>query len=145
DQLAEDTLTSTGQSREFHYRIADVSKPLRVTLAWTDSPGSTAGFAYNNDLDLSVTLGDVTYKGNVFSGSASASGGSADRKNNVESVFLLPGASGEFTVTVTAGNINSDAIGHGAQPQQDFALVIYNFDNCPIIAIGPELPDAIAG
>jgi hypothetical protein len=145
DQIAEDTFTATGQFREFRYRIADTLRPLRVTLAWTDSPGSTAGFAYNNNLDLIVTIGNNTYKGNVFAGSISAQGGSADAKDNVESVFLLAGASGEFTVTVYAGNINSDAVNHGNQPQQDFALVIDNVNTCPLATIGPDLPDAISG
>src|SRR5205823_1036957 len=47
--------------------------------------------------------------------------------NNVESVFLAPGATGAFTVTVTAANINSDGVpGVGTATDQDFALVIYN-------------------
>jgi hypothetical protein len=100
-----------------------------VTVAWTDAPGSTTGSALDNDLDLTVTVGGATYKGNVFSGAFSVTGGSADHLNNVESVFLPAGTTGNFTVTVTAANINSDGVPGDADPlDQDFALVVYNGD-----------------
>jgi hypothetical protein len=127
DQLPEDLFTATGQSRSFTGNVADPTRPLRVTLAWTDAPGSTVGAAYKNDLDLTVTVGGNTYLGNVFSGPASVTGGSPDRKNNVESVFLPPGITGAYTVTITAANINSDGIPNvGGALDQDFALSIYN-------------------
>ena len=100
---------------------------FRVTLAWTDAPGSTTGNAYKNDLDLTVTVGGNTYKGNVFSGANSVTGGSADPRNNCESVFLPAGVSGDYVVTVTAANINSDGVPNdGDALDQDFALVVYN-------------------
>src|SRR5581483_5485417 len=56
DQLPADTFTVTGQTRTFSGTIQDSSKPFRVTLAWTDVPGSTvAAKALVNDLDLTVT------------------------------------------------------------------------------------------
>ena len=87
DELAGDIFTASGQTRTYSGAVADTGKPFRVTLAWTDAPGSTTGSAANNDLDLTVTIGGVTYKGNVFNGAYSASGGSADTLDNVESVF----------------------------------------------------------
>jgi len=126
DELATNLFTETGQPRTYLGTITDPTKPFRVTLAWTDAPGSTTGAALNNDLDLTVTVGAATFKGNVFNGSHSVVGGSADHRNNVESVFLPAGVTGDFTVTVTADNINSDAIGNGDFVDQDFALVIYN-------------------
>jgi|GEM_PF-496128 len=127
DQKPANLFTGTGQSRTFSGTVTDTSKPVRVTLAWTDAPGSTTGSAWNNNLDLSVTHNGVTYKGNVFSGATSASGGSADAVNNVESVFLPAGISGPVSVTVTASNINSDGVpGNGTALDQDFALVVYN-------------------
>jgi hypothetical protein len=103
------------------------AKPFRVSLGWTDAPGITSGNAYNNDLDLTVTVGGNTYKGNVFNSQYSVTGGSADPRNNLESVFLPPGLSGNFVVTVTAANINSDGVPNEAPSlDQDFALVIYN-------------------
>ena len=85
------------------------------------------GKAYKNNLDLTVTVGGNTYLGNVFSGANSITGGSADVRNNVESVFLAAGVSGPFTVTVTAFNINSNGVPNvGTTTDQDFALVVYN-------------------
>jgi len=127
DQLPTDKFTASGQTRILTGTITDASKPFRVTLAWTDAPGSTAGNAYNNNLDLVVTVGGQTYRGNVFTGALSVPGGSADPRNNVESVFLPAGVSGGFIATVTAANIVANGVPNDADPlDQDFALVIYN-------------------
>jgi Subtilase family len=140
DQMAGDLLTASGQSRSFTGNISDTSKPFRVTVAWTDAPGNTMGAAYNNNLDLSVTVGGVTYKGNVFSGAYSVPGGSADIMNNAESVFLPAGVSGPFTVTITAANINSDGVPNNAYDiDQDFALVIYNVKDAILTGVGTTL------
>ena len=65
---------------------------MRVTLVWSDAPGpTTGGVALVNDLDLEVTVNGVVYKGNVFSGRNSVTGGSFDRRNTVENVFLPAG------------------------------------------------------
>ncbi len=141
DQLGADKFTSSGQTRVISGVVADPSKPFRVTLAWTDAPGSTTGNAYNNNLDLTVTINGSTYKGNVFSGSTSVTGGTADAKNNLESVFLPAGVSNTFAVTVTAANINSDGVPNEAPVlDQDYALVIYNGtegNTPPIISTDP--------
>ena len=127
DEVAADMFTASGQARVFTGVIANFKLPFRVTVAWTDAPGSTAGAAYNNDLDLTVTVGGKTYMGNVFNGAFSIMGGSADPYNNVESVFLPAGVSGNFTVTITAANINSIGVpGAAGSVNQDFALVVYN-------------------
>jgi hypothetical protein len=130
DQTSAHLFTASGQTRTFNGVVADTSKPFRVTLAWTDAPGSTTGSAWRNNLDLSVTVGTNTYRGNVFTGANSTTGGTADSSNNVESVFLPAGTSGNFTVTVTATNINSDGVpGNSSTLDQDFALVAYNTCN----------------
>ncbi len=73
----------------------------------------------------------------MFSGAFSITGGSADPKNNVESVFLPAGFSGPFNVTVAAANINSDGVPNEAPAlDQDFALVIYNAVEAADIALG---------
>jgi hypothetical protein len=127
DQVPADLFTASGQLRAFTGTIDDTNKPFRVTLAWTDAPGSTAGNAYNNDLDLTVTVSGNTYKGNVFIGAFSVAGGNPDPKNNVESVLLPAGVSGPFVVSILAANIDSDGVPGNGQPlDQDFALVIYN-------------------
>ncbi len=90
DQIAADKFTASGQTRSFTGTITDNSKPFRVTVAWTDAPGNTTGNSYNNDLDLTVTVGGQTYKGNVFSGANSITGGTADAKNNVKACSFPP-------------------------------------------------------
>jgi hypothetical protein len=89
-----------------------------VTLGWTDFP-STPAAAVNlvNDLDLEV-LGPTgtLWRGNVFTGGASTTGGTADRRNTLEQVLLLAPAKGTYSVTVRSFTVPS-----GPQP---FALVV---------------------
>jgi uncharacterized repeat protein (TIGR01451 family) len=137
DQVAEDIFTASGQTRVFTARVASSNEPVRVTLAWTDAPGNTTGNAFNNDLDLTVLVNGQTYWGNRFSGAHSIPGGSPDGKNNVESIFLPAGVTGEIVVTVSAANINSDGVPNfGSSLDQDFALVVYNATNhlAPVIS-----------
>ena len=128
DQVTADLFTATGQSRTWTGTVTSTGKPFRVTVAWTDAPGSTTGNAYKNNIDLTVVVNGTTYKGNVFTGANSTAGGTADARNNVESVFLPAGTSGNVTITVAATNINSDGVpNYGTTVDQDFALVAYNF------------------
>ncbi len=121
--------TTTGQQYTRSVAVHDATKPVRVTLAWTDAPGTTTGDSFVNNLDLQVTINGQTYKGNIFSGSLSTIGGAFDTKNNVENVFLPAGLSGAFTVTVTAANLAGDGVpGNSSPVDQDFALVVYNAD-----------------
>jgi hypothetical protein len=128
DQEPDDLFTHSGEVRTFTGWVADPTKPVRVSLAFTDVPGPTFGAAWVNDLDLTLEIAGRSYKGNVFSGATSIEGGSADPKNNVESVFLPPGLSGPITVTVTAANLAGDGVpGNDAPLDQDFALVAGNW------------------
>ncbi len=130
------TFGATGEDFVQGGQITDPSKPFRVTLTWTDAPGSTTGNAYVNDLNLEVTVGGQTYKGNVFSGAFSATGGSADTKNNVESVTIPAGVTGSFEVRVVAANIAGDGVpGNADTTDQDFALTIYNAATGPTGAL----------
>jgi hypothetical protein len=135
-------LGSSGETYNVTGAVASASQPFRVTLVWTDAPGSTTGAPWVNNLDLEVTINGQVYKGNVFSGPDSTPGGAPDGKNNVESVFLPAGLSGDFLVTVRGVNIAGDGVPGNADPtDQDFALVIYNANaatpNSPIIGISP--------
>jgi uncharacterized repeat protein (TIGR01451 family) len=145
DEAPAQRFTASGQTRTFTGIVSTPAQPFRVTVAWTDAPGSTTGNAFNNDLDLTVTLGGNTYLGNVFSGANSVTGGSADPRNNVESVFLPAGTTGTFVVTVTAANINSDGVpGNADALDQDFALVIYNAVEAADLAVTKsDSPDPV--
>ncbi len=127
DQLTNDLFTASGQSRTFYANVYSATNPVRITLGWTDAPGSLSGNAYKNNLNLEVNVNGTTYKGNVFSGATSTTGGTADVRNNVESVFLPAGTTGLVTIVVTAANINSDGVpNYGGSLDQDFVLVAYN-------------------
>jgi subtilisin-like proprotein convertase family protein len=128
------TFTNTGDTLAKGGTVTDGSKPLKVTLVWTDAPGDTAaGIAAVNNLNLEVTAGGNVYKGNVFSGQWSTMGGSADTLNNVENVFIPSLAAGTpFSVKVTAANLAGIAIpGAPGTTNQDFALVVSNGDVTP--------------
>ena len=140
DQLIGDIFTASGQTRTFHALVSDATKPLRITLGWTDAPGSTSGNAYKNNLDLTVQVGGQTYLGNSFAGAFTTPGGTADPRNNVESVFLPAGQSGLITIKVTAANINSDGVpGNGTTLDQDFVLVAYNAEEYTPSDYPPEI------
>jgi hypothetical protein len=125
--------TESGQAFELHGSLADRSRPLRITLAWTDAPGSLIAPALVNDLDLEVKIGDsIVYLGNNFAADISVTEGDRDALNNVESINIpaaaIPeGFPGNFTITVRASNIAGDGVpGNAELLDQDFALVITN-------------------
>jgi Subtilase family len=108
---------STNEDRTFTFTVG-TGESLKATLAWTDFPSTPAASVnINNDLDLIVTgpTGTV-WRGNVFSGGNSATGGTADRKNTLEQVLLATPAAGTYTVTVRSFNVPN-----GPQP---YALVV---------------------
>ncbi len=120
-------LAATGDTFSISGTVANAGRPFRVTLAWSDTPGAITGAPWVNNLDLSVTAGGSTYKGNVFSGAFSITGGFTDTENNVESVFLPAGTTGPFSLTIRAANIAGDGVpGNTDFTDQDFALVVYN-------------------
>lgn len=133
DQVPADRFTASGQSRTFFATVVNAAAPLRVTLAYTDKEGATTGASYVNNLDLVVVAGGQTYRGNVFSGATSVTGGSADPRNNLESVFLPAGlaAGSVISIRVIATNIAGQADPTVVGLNQDFALVAYNAAPAP--------------
>ncbi len=118
---------NTGESWTTMVGVSDPTKPVKITIAWSDAPGAIgANPALVNNLDLTVTDGATTYKGNVFSSGWSTTGGSADIKNNLENVYLQSHGS-SVTIRVDATNIAGDAILYNTDlTDQSFALVCYN-------------------
>ena len=111
----EGTGLSTGGSQVFN--VTSTGGPLKVSLVWSDFASTdTASINLVNDLDLTVSGPSGTFRGNVFSGGWSATGGTADRRNNVENVYIQAPAAGTYTVTVNAFNIPNGP--------QKFALAI---------------------
>jgi subtilisin family serine protease len=121
-------LTDPDATHDLTIATADPSKPLRVTLVWSDAPGEPqANPALVNDLDLTLTAADGTkYVGNSFGQGRSIPGGEADRLNNVENVYLDAPA-GSYALSVRAFNLPGDGVpGVDDETDQDFALVISN-------------------
>lgn len=128
-----EVFTASGQQFSLAVAADDPAEPVRIMLAFTDAPGHGLGGttpAWVNDLNLSVEADGDTYLGNVVGNDGwSATGGSADGKNNLEGLFLSPAQHGGFvTITVDAANIAADALNPHAPgaAAQDFALVCYN-------------------
>ncbi|MFZ1462493.1 MAG: S8 family serine peptidase, partial [Anaerolineae bacterium] len=122
-------LTSAGSIWERTIRPNDSGEPLRVSLVWSDAPGAAnANPARVNNLDLRVTsAGGTIWRGNVFSGGWSTTGGSADSLNNVENVFVQTPSSGSYTIRVTATALNGDGYYYnGDTTDQHFSLVCWN-------------------
>ncbi|MBX3061012.1 MAG: S8 family serine peptidase, partial [Anaerolineae bacterium] len=122
-----DMFTATGQQLVLNLGVADPTKPVRITLAWSDAPGAVgANPALVNNLNLTVVNNSNTYRGNVFSGGWSTTGGSYDNINNLENVYIQnPG--GDLTITIDAANIAGDGVPYNGQPtDQDFALICQN-------------------
>ena len=122
-----------GDTSSVAYTLRGVEsvEPLKVTLTWTDFPGQVDAApkapklddpsTFNraqlvNDLDLLVTNGTATYLGNAFKDGTSVSGGTADRRNNVEQVVIAQPTAGDWTLRVTPTSV--------VQPGQDFAVVV---------------------
>lgn len=147
DQDSQQALT-TGQG---HTRFVSLSpaarnQPLRVTLAWTDPPGSpVAGIKLVNDLDLVVTnldtgevfLGNDFPAGSEFSAAWDPSSApNYDFINNVENVYLAPPLGSNFSVTVSGRRVCVNAVNENAAANvQDYALVVSSGNG--------QIPDAL--
>jgi hypothetical protein len=106
----------TGETAKYSF-TADGTDPLKLSLVWTDYPGSTsASTTLVNDLDLIITSpSGKVYVGNDFS---SPYNNNWDYKNNVENVFISLSEKGTYTIEIDAYNVPSGS--------QDFSLAVLN-------------------
>jgi hypothetical protein len=122
---------------EYQLRVPDKEPELRVTMAYTDPPGTTAATkALVNDLDLVVIAPDgKRYFGNhgLLDGNVSREGGTPDRVNNVENVFLDKPAPGVWRVRVAAHRIAWGQRSGTMAADQDFALVVSGVERNPVM------------
>ena len=106
-----------GEQIEYKVNVVNDSTSLEVALCWTDFPGNPAVInQLVNNLNLTVTNGVLTYRGNVYSAGFSATGGSYDNVNVEEAVLVRFPAPGVWTVRVQGASVPA-----GPQP---FALAI---------------------
>ena len=100
---------NTGQTFDTSFVVTDGSQELKIVLCWYDTAAASgADPTLVNDLDLTVTdPNGNTYRGNVFSGGYSTTGGSADRRNTVEVVWLpaSKAPTGTYNLSVYAYNV----------------------------------------
>jgi hypothetical protein len=108
---------ANGEYIEYQVNVVDSLVPLKVSLCWTDFPGSpAASVQLVNNLDLTVSKGATSFKGNVFSAGFSSTGGTYDSRNVEEEVWINVPNRGVYTVRVAAPSVPM-----GPQP---FGLVI---------------------
>jgi hypothetical protein len=120
-------LLTNDQVFEQRILIGSADEPLKITLAYTDVPGSPVTVpALVNDLDLEVLAPDGhVYHGNQFNaGESIADAPDFDAINNVEAVHLAAPVAGEYVVRIRARNVPMDARRDSAAVDQDFALVV---------------------
>lgn len=120
------TPADTDANYEYSINLKPGEGGLKITLAWTDFPGSAGSArALVNDLDLLVYgPNGLAYAGNVYSLDGvhslkipAAAPFSPDGGNNVEQVIIPDAIPGQYTVRVLGYNVVV-----GPQP---FALAIY--------------------
>ncbi|WP_165847631.1 S8 family serine peptidase [Ammonifex thiophilus] len=102
---------SSGEKVTFWFPVTDPTRPLKVTLCWTDPPAPPGSSeALVNDLDLVVYgPGGQRFLGNDFEGR-----GLPDHRSNVEQVVIPRPLPGSYRIEVTARRTVSP---------QSFALV----------------------
>ncbi len=114
----------------------DGSRPLEVTLVWSDPPAlPSAAKALVNDLDLFVVAPDGQfYRGNFLLDGSSQPGGYPDAVNNVERVYVAEPMAGTWRVEVRGTNI--------PQGPQPFALVLSGYaTGTPTLEVNAITPD----
>jgi hypothetical protein len=127
-------LTAAGETHHWHIAVADVQRPLKITLAWTDPPGALGSGtaqvpALVNRLALRLRVGAQLYRGNHFAnGWSTSTADTSEATDNMQNVFLPAGvATGTLRLSVTALALTMNALTGAADiPQQDFALFIAN-------------------
>jgi hypothetical protein len=130
-------LAAKGEQRSWTVEPSDPSRPVRITLAWTDPPGPVGGGtatvpAVVNRLGLRVEAAGSTWYANNFASGWSLAGPllDPDREglDNLQNIYLPAGVvDGAITVSVTALNVTTDCLSNQpAPPRQDFALVMQN-------------------
>ena len=105
---------STGQSDTVTVSVVGGAQSLKITLVWTDiAAAALSVFTPVNNLDLIVTAPNASvYKGNVFIGGQSATGGAADDRNNVEQVLINTPLTGDYTIQISGTAVNSGLQGY---------------------------------
>jgi hypothetical protein len=131
DDVAE-RFTSAGGYKNFTYQVADPTKPIILTLAYTDAPSlpGTSGLR-TNGVDMYVLQGGSVYCDGVYGYQYTPRSSGCwlpDLTNNVKQLRIAPNSfTGTFTIQLVAQGINQQAVPQvDGAPNQDWALFVYN-------------------
>ncbi len=123
----ESTPLSLGETATYSLQVLPGENELKITMVYPDPPGTTSASLHRiNDLNLKVTSpSGAVFHGNngLLSGNFSTPGGSPNRIDTVENVFIDSPQAGVWTVEVRASEINQDAHLRTSDPDAVFALV----------------------
>ena len=142
---------ATGDPGAFaaNYFVQDSAKRLKATLVWTDAPGAVScNPCLVNDLDLFVTQGATTWRGNNFSSGLTNTGSTPDTRNNIEGINLAGDSltCAPFQIKVRATTLAGDGVpGNLDTTDQDFALVAANVGTSPGPPRGSVASSSIGG
>jgi Subtilase family len=112
---------TTGDITIHHVKVVNSLQPLKIVLVWSEPQGTVGGanpIVNNLDLEVESPDGTKTFRGNVFAGGVSVTGGVADANNNVEAVLINNPVQGNWTIRVIGTTVN---VGN---PSQGYALVV---------------------
>lgn len=124
--LVEELSLGNGQTLEYRYRVSGAPAELRVTIAWTDPPGTPPSPSVDpstrmlvNDLDLRIVKGGTTHYPWRLDRTNPANAATRNDNNvdNVEQVVIDAPADGLYTITIG----HKGALYGGSQ---NFALVV---------------------
>lgn len=104
---------ATNQEKVIQLAVRDISRPVKITMAYTDAPGvAAAAKTLVNDLDLSlVDPSGTTIYPNRLNGK--------DGTNNMEQIDVLAPVAGVYQIKIRGANVPQGK--NGAQP---YALVV---------------------
>lgn len=128
----EELVLYPGETYTLNVKAAGGTTPLKATLAWTDpaSPTTTTGTTKRlvNDLDIRVTKGSETnypWKLPTAVGGAAIKGDNT--VDNTEKVEIDSPSVDWYTVTISHKGSTLSNPGTGAEPSQEFSLIVTGF------------------
>lgn len=136
--IDESEVLSEGQVHSYQVNLLPGQTDFKATLVFLDPAGTTSSSQHRvNDLSLRVTSPNNTiYWGNngLLSGNWSSSGGSSNKIDVIENVFVQNAQAGTWTVDVLADEINQDSHVETGALDADYSLVVSGVEGvgfCP--------------
>jgi hypothetical protein len=123
----EEVALKATETKSYELEVAPNEPVLKISMVYKDPAAAVASKTQRvNDLDLKVTAPDGTvYFGNngLLENMFSTPGGTANKVDTVENVFVDKPMAGKWKVEVTAAEVNQDSHLQSAEMDADFALV----------------------